>query len=406
MKIMKVKALRVTDVNMYIKNILARDPILSNIQVEGEIFNFKWHSSGHIYFSLKDDKSRIKTVMFKQNTSNLLIEPKEGMKVVVEGYISVYERDGNYQLYANNIFLKGQGELYLEFDKLKKKLESKGYFDEESKKPLPYMPTRIGLVTSDTGAAVRDIISVIKRRMPFAEIVLYPALVQGIYAAKDLKKGIETLEQMECIDIIIIGRGGGSIEELWAFNNEELAKTIFKSKVPIVSAVGHETDFTICDFVADLRVPTPSVAGEMVVPDCMLEKQKIISMRKQLFQAIDYMLDRERNMIKMQDIKQAISSIALKLKTENKSIETLMEKNIETMDRELQNQRNSIEKLANLADAYSPLKTLARGYSVVQSKEGKAIKSINDLKIEEDVNIIFEDGEAKARVLELKNAMK
>jgi exodeoxyribonuclease VII large subunit len=403
MKIMKVKPFKVTDVNLYVKNILGRDPILSNIQVEGEIFNFKWHSSGHIYFSLKDDKSRIKAVMFKQNTKNLLINLEEGMKVVVEGYVSVFERDGNYQLYAQNILLKGQGELYLKYEELKKKLELKGYFDEENKKKLPYMPQKIGVITSDTGAAVRDIISVIKRRMPFAEILLYPALVQGIYAAEDLCKGIDELEKIEDIDIIIIGRGGGSIEELWAFNDEKLAKKIFEANKPIVSAVGHETDFTICDFVSDLRVPTPSVAGEMVVPDCFIENQNIISNKKRLLQSMRFKLDKEQSIIKKRELDQLVERLKLNFKLQKESVANTRKRGIENINRKLKLERQNIEKLAKLSDAYSPLRTLSRGYSIVEDSNGEAVRSVDNLIIGDELNIVFNEGRAKTKVISIEN---
>jgi len=397
---MKIKPFRVSDINAYVKNVLSRDPILSNIQIEGEIFNFKWHSSGHLYFSLKDDKSRLKTVMFKQHTSKLLIKPVDGMKVVISGYISVYERDGNYQLYAESMILQGQGDLYLKYEELKRKLEEKGMFDLEHKQSIPKFAETIGVVTSDTGAAVRDIISVIKRRMPFAQIVIYPSLVQGIYAAENLCEAIKFLDKRSDIDVIIIGRGGGSIEELWAFNDEKLAKTIYKCKKPVISAVGHETDFTICDLVSDLRVPTPSVAGEVAVIDVGLEINELKHINNRLKQGIDTIIAKERLDLERCSMSSSKNQILINFENEHLDIKRMKNQIVLNVSQNMSIKREQLKNLGNLLDAYSPLKTVDRGYSIVETDEKTLVKSIDDVNVGDLVDIKLKKGSLKAKIID------
>ena len=263
---MKLKTFTVSEVNEYINKLLRGDIILRNLNVEGEISNFKLHSSGHMYFSIKDDNSRLRCVMFRGQSRLLKFLPEEGMKVIVKGYVALYERDGQYQLYIQEMQPAGIGALYLAYEQLKEKLEREGLFYESTKKPLPFLPERIGVVTSPTGAAIRDIISVINRRNPNVEIIIYPVLVQGTESKEQIVEAIDYFNKNNYVDVIIVGRGGGSIEELWSFNEEVVARSIFSSKIPIVSAVGHETDFTIADFVADMRAATPSAAAELVIP--------------------------------------------------------------------------------------------------------------------------------------------
>ena len=267
------KIFTVKEINNYIKYLIQNDVLLSHIYVKGEISNFKLHTSGHAYFTLKDADSRLKCVMFKGNASKLKFMPEDGSAVVVRGYFSIYERDGQYQLYAEDMIPEGTGSLYKAYEQLKKKLSALGYFDEAIKKKLPYMPQAVGVVTSPTGAAVRDIISIIKRRCSNVDIYLYPVQVQGLGAENEIAEGIRYFNAKANVDVMIIGRGGGSIEELWAFNEEEVAKAIFESNIPVISAVGHETDFTIADFTADVRAATPSSAAELAVPD----KQSLMS---------------------------------------------------------------------------------------------------------------------------------
>ena len=263
---MKIRALDVSEANSYIKRILINDPILCNLKIKGEISNFKVHSSGNVYLSLKDQNSKINCVIFRNDYDrNLNLE--NGTKVIASGYISVYERDGSYQLYIKHIEIAGIGNLYIEFNKLKEKLQKEGLFDYKYKKPIPKIPKSIGVVTSPTGAVIRDIINVTKRRYPKVHIKLYPVKVQGEGAKDEICEGIRFFNEIHKVDTIIIGRGGGSIEDLWAFNEEEVARCVFESKIPIISAVGHEIDFTICDFVSDMRAPTPSAAAEIATPD-------------------------------------------------------------------------------------------------------------------------------------------
>ena len=263
---MKLRALNISEVNSYIKRILTNDPILYNLRIKGEISNFKVHSSGNVYLSLKDETSKINCIIFRNNYDKSL-KLDNGVKIIASGYISVYERDGAYQFYINEVEIEGIGNLYIEFNKLKEKLKKEGLFDSMYKKEIPKIPKSIGVVTSPTGAVIRDIINVVKRRFPKIDLKLYPVNVQGERSAEDICEGIEFFNRMENVDIIIVGRGGGSLEELWSFNEEIVAREIFKSKIPVISAVGHETDFTICDFVSDMRAPTPSAAAEIATPD-------------------------------------------------------------------------------------------------------------------------------------------
>ncbi|MFQ9675172.1 MAG: exodeoxyribonuclease VII large subunit, partial [Clostridium paraputrificum] len=263
---MKIKTLTVSEVNNYLKRIIDNDFILNNLSVKGEISNLKYHSSGHIYFSLKDEGGKINCVMFRSKAIMLNLTLEEGMGVVIGGRASIYPQNGSIQLYCDTIEQEGRGELYIKFERLKEKLSKEGYFDEELKKEVPKFPSRVGIVTSPTGAAIRDIINVSRRRNRLVDLVLYPAKVQGIGAYKEVIDGIKYFNRTKSVDVIIIGRGGGSIEELWNFNEEELAKAIFKSKIPIISAVGHEVDFTISDFVSDVRAATPSQGAEIAVP--------------------------------------------------------------------------------------------------------------------------------------------
>ncbi|MBQ4067102.1 MAG: exodeoxyribonuclease VII large subunit, partial [Clostridia bacterium] len=267
-------ALTVTELNEYIKDLFDLNPPLTDIYIKGEISNYKAHSSGHLYFTLKDEGGALKCVMFRASAFSLGFRPENGMKVTAHGRVSTFVRDGAYQLYCDSMEPEGVGSLYIAYEQLKKKLESEGLFAEERKKPLPKIPSRVGVVTSPTGAAVRDIINVCKRRFPYAEVIVYPALVQGDGAVASVAGGIEYFNKSNMADVLIVGRGGGSIEDLWAFNSELVARAVAASHIPVISAVGHETDFTICDFVADKRAPTPSAAAEIAVPDILELKQK------------------------------------------------------------------------------------------------------------------------------------
>lgn len=291
---MKIRALEISEANSYIKKVLSNDPILYNLRVRGEISNFKINSSGHVYLTLKDELSRMKCVVFKGNYDKSL-NLEDGMKIIADGYISVYERDGAYQLYIRKIEKDGIGNLHLEFEKLKKKLNAEGLFDKRYKKEIPYMPKSIGVVTSETGAVIRDIINVVRRRFPKVNVLLYPVAVQGANSADEIVKGIEFFNKMQNVDTMIVGRGGGSLEELWSFNEEKVARAIFASDIPIISAVGHEVDFTICDFVSDMRAPTPSAAAEIAVPDLNDVLFRLDNYKALLKNNMSSVIERDRN---------------------------------------------------------------------------------------------------------------
>jgi exodeoxyribonuclease VII large subunit len=392
-----IKIFTVKEINNYIKSIFDHDDILSNVFIKGEISNYKLHSSGHAYFTLKDNDSKMKCVMFKGSASKLKFMPEDGMAVVVQGYLSVYERDGQYQLYAEDMIPEGVGALYKAYEQLKTKLFGLGYFDEVNKKPLPYLPKTVGIVTSGTGAAVRDIISIIRRRNPLVNIILYPVQVQGEVASKEIVQGIEFFNQKQNVDVIIVGRGGGSIEELWAFNEEVTAHAIFNSVIPIVSAVGHETDFTIADFVADLRAATPSAAAELVVPD----KHALVSrLNQSLYMLNHYMnkyLQEKRYKIEyiskgnaFRQIEQKIHSLMQTVDICNKSMNYSI---LQILNSNKTRLITNIEKL----DILNPASVLLRGYSST-SRSGKIITSIKQLSIGEKIEVEFKDGSVSAEI--------
>lgn len=381
----------VSQLNNYMKRYVDNNINLSGLYIKGEISNFKRHSSGHLYLTLKDSGSVLKCVMFYSNACMLRFNPEDGMKVIALGRISVYEAGGSYQLYIEQLVPDGKGELYAAYEQLKAKLENKGYFDTSHKKPLPIYPDCIGVVTSTEGAAVRDIVSVLGRRYPLVQVQIYPAKVQGIGASETIVKGIGYFNQHGEADVIIIGRGGGSIEDLWAFNEENVAEAIFSSKIPIISAVGHETDFTIADFVADRRAPTPSAAAELAVPD-------ITELKRYIYQTSDMLSASLLNSVKFK--RQKFESL------QKKDIGFLLKRTIEDkridLDRMINRLNDAYEdcisdmkysysaKCAKL-EALSPLKVLARGYSVAKGCNG-IIKSVNDVIENEDIDITLSDG--------------
>jgi len=363
--------------------------------VKGEISNFKNHSSGHLYFSLKDEGATIKCVMFKGQTLSLKFKPEDGMKVIISGYVSSYERDGQYQLYCDFMQVDGVGDLYVQYEKLKAKLEAEGLFDENRKKKLPLLPRTVAVITSPTGAVIRDILNVSLRRFPKANIKLFPASVQGEGAYKELTHQVRLINEKNLADVIIIGRGGGSIEDLWNFNNEELAYAIADSKIPVVSAVGHETDFTICDFVSDLRAPTPSAAAEVVFPQLDELQYKILNFEKRLKFALLGNLDSKKKQLKVvsesyyfRKPMEIINKLKLRLDIASKQI-------IQAQERSIIDKKNIFIKNINKLDTLSPLKTLSRGYSVAL-KGDKVIKEKADIGISESFLLRLNDGEIKA----------
>lgn len=310
----------VSEVNRYIKNIFLRDPYLNNVYVKGEVSNCKYHTSGHIYFTLKDAQGQLACVMFAGQRRGLTFKLEEGQSVIVLGSINVYERDGKYQLYANQIILDGLGKLYEQFEKLKKALEAEGLFDKAHKKPIPPYPKKVGIVTAVTGAAIRDIMNISKRRNPYVQLILYPAQVQGEGAAESIVRGIKTLDKLN-LDVIIVGRGGGSIEDLWAFNEEIVARAIYDCNTPVISAVGHETDYTIADFVADLRAPTPSAAAELAVNDYIAFENKLQDYKRRMQKAVMHNVTYNRSKLRELKLKLFYASPAYQIKQKNRCLQ-------------------------------------------------------------------------------------
>ena len=397
---MKIKTLTVSEVNNYIKRILDNDFILNNLVVKGEISNLKYHSSGHIYFSLKDAVSKINCVMFKSSAINIDFKLKDGMEVVAKARCSIYQGTGSLQLYIDNLEEEGLGNLHIKFEELKKKLSEEGLFDESYKKEIPIMPSRIGVVTSETGAVIKDIINVTKRRSSIVDIVLYPALVQGEGAYKTIIKGIEYFNTKKNVDVIIIGRGGGSLEELWNFNEEELARVIFKSKIPIISAVGHEVDFTIADFVSDKRASTPSQAAEIAVPLEENIREYIVTtidkINKLIYGKIDYEKEKILNYKKILNLnnpEKVISNSYLEIDRINEKIKAIL---LNKIDKE----KIKIKSLNDILEAHNPINVLKKGYAIVEDNNRNIITSKNKLKDLNEINIKFHDGEVKCKILE------
>ncbi|MBE7020928.1 MAG: exodeoxyribonuclease VII large subunit [Ruminococcaceae bacterium] len=391
----------VSELNKLVKDFFDLNPMLQNLYVKGEISNFKRHSSGHLYFSLKDEASVIKAVMFKYSAYSLEFEPENGMKVIVNARLSSYERDGVYQLYVNEMQPDGVGALHIRFEQLKEKLSKEGLFDEKYKKPLPSFPSCVGVVTSPTGAAVRDIINVIKRRSPSTDILIYPASVQGEDAYKTVVAGIEYLNS-EKVDVMIVGRGGGSIEDLWSFNEEAVARAIFKSSVPVVSAVGHETDYTISDFVADLRAPTPSAAAELCVPDTVAVKEFILNSRKTMYNGLMKNLSIFKERVSSFRKSGVLASPARLLEGRVQDVEVLKNRLCTAFSGALSQKKEAFIKNIAKLDSLSPLKVLKRGYTFVEDDSGKVIDSARAVKGDDLLSLRFSDGRVECRVLSKK----
>lgn len=390
---MEPRIATVSQINGYIKKLFDTNLILNNIWIKGEISNFKRHYSGHLYITLKDEGGVLKSVMFRSSAASLDFEPSDGMKVMARGRLSVYEAGGAYQLYIEEMRRDGMGDLYLAYEKLKKKLGDEGLFEEGYKKPLPKYPDRIGVVTATTGAAVRDIINVITRRYPLAEIVIYPSLVQGAGAAPDIIKAIEYFDKTKSADVLIVGRGGGSIEDLWAFNEESVARAIFNCSIPVISAVGHETDFTIADFVADMRAPTPSAAAELAVPSATELISTISIMKSRIINAITRQNENRRLMLKSLSLRSPIDRIRKNQLLTDSYMKSL-EQSINII---LMEMKKNLGETAAKLDALSPLSVMARGYSVAAKSDGKIIKKKHDLNTDEEFNLTLTDGSVKCK---------
>lgn len=392
-------AVSVSELNTFIKMLLESAPTLNDVYVKGEISNFKNHiSSGHFYFSLKDKDSQIKAVMFRSSASKMKFVPENGMMVVAHGRVASYVRDGQYQLYADSMEPDGVGALYVAFEQLKQRLAAQGVFAPEKKKPLPKIPKTIGVITSPTGAAVRDIINIATRRFPFAKIVVYPALVQGENAASSLISGIRYFNDTGSADVIIIGRGGGSIEDLWAFNDENLAKTVCASEIPVISAVGHETDFTICDFAADLRAPTPSAAAELAVPDTAELKHKINNIISRESAVLLQMLSAKRETLARYEKSRYLSSPGHMIDDRRMALVLSSERLMTSAAHVNEIKKHALSALSGKLEALSPLAVLSRGYGVVSSEEGKVIKEIDDVSVGDKITVKVRDGEIYAGV--------
>lgn len=396
---MEYNPITVTDLNKYIKNKIDGDEMLNNVLVKGEISNFKNHYTGHMYFTLKDENSLIKCVMFKSYTTHLSFMPKDGMKVMVLGSVAVFERDGIYQIYAKAMKEDGLGSLYTAYEELKKKLEQEGLFAESHKKKIPFMPKTIGVLTSNTGAVIRDIINVSTRRNPGVHIRLYPVPVQGPGAAEKIAEGIKFMNENKLADVLIIGRGGGSLEDLWPFNEEIVARAIYDSELPIISAVGHETDFTIADFVADLRAPTPSAAAELAVANIedVRETLKLYNNRYKV--ALKKKIELMRLSYEKCMARPAYKNPTQKINEQYMVIDMKVKALQNSMMLKLKEAKTSFVKETAKLDSLSPLKTLTRGYSIVtKQKSGKVIKSVDDLNSGEKVNLRLSDGQKTATI--------
>ena len=396
---MEYNPISVTDLNKYIKEKFDGDEMLANVLVKGEISNFKKHYTGHLYFTLKDENSLIKCVMFKSYTTYLNFIPKDGMKVIILGSVNVFERDGVYQIYAKAIKQDGLGNLYEAYEKLKKQLEQEGLFDQSHKKEIPFMPKTIGVLTSNTGAVIRDIINVSTRRNPNVHIRLYPVPVQGPDAAEKIAKGIEFMNKNKLADILIVGRGGGSLEDLWPFNEEVVARAIYNSEIPIISAVGHETDFTIADFVADLRAPTPSAAAELAVANISDVKNTLKLYNNRYKIALKKRLELMRLSYEKQITRPAFKNPIQKINEQYMLIDMKVKSIQNSIQNKIKEERAKFIKETARLDTLSPLKTLTRGYSIVTNESGKIIKEVSELKAGDNINLRLIDGEKKAKVL-------
>ena len=394
----------VTQLNEYIKAKIDGDGFLSRVSVKGEISNFTNHyKTGHFYFTIKDEASLIRAVMFRGNTAKLRFVPENGMKIVARGRVSAFVRDGQYQLYCDSMEPDGIGALYFAFEQLKKKLAAEGLFDEARKRPLPKIPTRIGVITSPTGAAIRDIINILGRRFPYAKVILYPALVQGAEAAPSLIAGMRHFMEARDVDVIIIGRGGGSIEDLWAFNSEELARTIAACQIPVISAVGHETDFTICDFVADRRAPTPSAAAELAVPETHELMHKIDNIIGRMSLLLSRRLESGRQVLDFY-MKQGVFAHPERLFEDRKMQLLLLGQRLETAENnKLVAARHALAERGAKLEALSPLSILSRGYSVATCADGRVLTMASQTAVGEDIALRLADGALHAKVTSLQS---
>lgn len=395
---MKLRPLEVSELNSYIKKLIADEPILGNVMVKGEVSNFKIHSSGNVYLSLKDKDSKVNCIILRRNFAQDMVI-KDGTKIIASGSVRVYERDGAYQLYINSVEVEGMGNLYYQYLQMKERLEKEGLFSPMHKKKIPRFPKAIGVITSPTGAVIRDIINVVSRRYPRVEIKLFPVLVQGERSEESLIRALDFFNRRDDIDTIIIGRGGGSLEELWSFNSEALARKIFDSKIPIISAVGHETDYTICDFVADLRAPTPSSAAELATPDLkdLLASQDILV--KRMSRAVSNKIEIERQKVSRSIEKTHTIVQKDMIDMSYVRLDRIQERMAASVDRRMVDYKNKLSLIGVSMGNLNPFSVMDRGYSVVESSGG-LVQKTTDVELGEDIDILLSDGSLRCQVKE------
>lgn len=394
----------VSEITRLLKRYVEAEPLFRHVTVCGEISNFKHHSSGHMYFCLKDEQSTLRCVMFRSRNASLRFQPQQGLRVYATGSIGIYEVAGNYQLYVETLEPQGQGDLHLAFEQLKERLRQEGLFDPAHKRPLPFMPRRIGVVTSPTGAAVRDLISIMTRRLPGVDILISPALVQGQAAAASIVAAIRRLIRWGQVDLIIVGRGGGSLEDLWPFNEEIVARAVFDCPVPVISAVGHETDFTICDFVADLRAPTPSGAAELAVPLAGELKSRLQSMAERLNRTLQVRFQRERE--RLAGLSRMLNgySPADIIRQRRQRLDELSQRLETEVKRQINTYRRELEMITERLGSLSPLNVLRRGYTIVRRPvDGRPVTSVVEAAKEKELDVLFKDGTARVQVIDVSN---
>lgn len=391
----------ISQVNRYLKNIIESEPFLGDIILHGEISNFKAHYSGHLYLTLKDENSSIKAVMFKSDASTLKIRPEDGMKVIARCRIGVYEATGSYQAYIREMTADGTGDLHIAFEQLKTKLEKEGLFDPRFKKPIPKFPGKIGVVTSSTGAAVQDICNVLGRRYPLGEIIVRSAQVQGEGSAQDIANAIRFFNRECTVDLLIVGRGGGSIEDLWAFNEEVVARAVFESEIPVISAVGHETDFTICDFVADLRAPTPSAAAELAATPVNEIKASIDWYRNRLCNLMDEKIQKSRLRVEALGAEKTLMRVKNTLEDKRNALCVVEEKLFSVVRRRLDSAKNTLSLAAARLDGSSPLKIMSKGYCGIK-KDEKTVRSVHDIAVGDNTTLILTDGKLSAKITDIR----
>lgn len=403
---MAQQILSITQLNEYIRGKMDSDPLLNQVAVRGEISNYKLYPSGHHYFTLKDEASALRCVMFKGNAMRLRFRPENGMKVIAMGKVSVFPRDGAYQLYCSAMAMDGVGDLYAAFEQLKKRLAAQGLFDPAHKQPLPQYPGRIGIITSSAGAAVHDMLRILRKRYPLTQVRLLPVRVQGVEAPGEIAAAIRYANHYKLADLLIVGRGGGSIEDLWAFNDERVAYAIYESEIPVISAVGHEPDVTISDYVADLRAATPSNAAELAVPDQNALRQTLDSMSTAMETALTRQLKSARQHLNVLSQSPALRSPTGYIEQREKSLELLKSRLVSAQNHNITLSRQRYIAALSKLDAMSPLKVLTRGYSMAQTEDAEVIRSVNQVELGERIHIYLSDGELSATVMEKKEVVK